>query len=200
MKVEVRLLKRVAAGILLGGITGLALAQPYGFGPPAGYGPGYGISPDATRGYGPGYGPGQWGYGPPAGYGPSYGPGQWSYGPPAGYGPGYGGGWGFGPGYGGYGPIPALNLSDDQRAKIVAIQDDMRSKAWDTLGKLQQEQFKLRQLYFSDKLDAAAISSQQKNVDELSRKVTEMRVDAQNRIDAVLTPEQRQTARTYRAW
>ena len=80
--------------------------------------------------------------------GPGFGPG--CGGPGAGYGPGMTGG-GYGPGMGGYGArgqgfgaFAALNLTDEQRDKILAIREEHRQKSWSALGKARDEMFKSR--------------------------------------------------------
>jgi Spy/CpxP family protein refolding chaperone len=140
---------------------------------------------------------GGYGGGPGAGYGPGMmggyggGPGGGGFGPR--------GGQGFGPGGGG-GPLALLNLTDEQREKVLKIQEEHRSKNWDTMGKMRAEQFKLRQLAFGEKLDAAAIADQQKKVDELRRQMLKSRVEARNQIAAVLTAEQKQQFRQLGPW
>jgi Spy/CpxP family protein refolding chaperone len=134
-------------------------------------------------GGGPGYGPGMMG-----GYGG--GPG-WGYGPR--------GGQGFGPGGGG-GPLALLNLTDEQREKVLKIQEENRSKNWDLMGKMRSEQFKLRQMAYGEKLDANAIADQQKKVDELRRQMLKSRIEARNQIAAVLTKEQQQQFRQLGPW
>jgi hypothetical protein len=86
------LIAAAALAVVAGGLTGIAIAQPYGPGMMGGYGPGNG-------GYGPGYGMGGYGrgYGMMGGYGQGYGMMGPGYG--QGHGPGMMGGYG-----GGYGP------------------------------------------------------------------------------------------------
>ena len=107
------------------------------------------------QGRGPGYGPGP-------GFGPGQGPGQ-------GYGPGMMGGSGRG-----YGPGPGAaisGLTDEQRDKIAVIREQNRSKNWGTMGQVQAEQFKLRQMYSAEKIDSVGILKQQEKVDELLKLV-----------------------------
>lgn len=136
------------------------------------------------------------------GRGPGYGPGQ-------GYGPGMMGGYGGrGPGMmggygGGYGPGPGAaisGLTDEQRDKLATIREQHRQKNWGTMGQVQAEQFKLRQMYSAEKVDSAAILEQQKKVDELRRQMLKSRAEAHNQIAAVLTPEQRKQLRQYSPW
>ena len=124
------------------------------------------------------------------GYGAGHGQGRGMMGG-QGYGPGMMGGQGYGAG----GMFAALNLSDDQREKISAIQEGQRNKNWAAMGEVRSEQFKLRGLYGTERLDADKIAEQQKKVDELRRQLLKSRVEAHNQIAAVLTPEQRKQLR-----
>jgi protein CpxP len=107
-------------------------------------------------------------------------------------------GQGYGPGAGG--GIAALNLSDDQREKIVAIQEDNRRKNWDTMGQVRSEMFRLRSMYFADKVDAKAYADQQKKVDDLRGRMLASRLEARNQIDQVLNAEQRKQFRAFGPW
>ncbi len=144
------------------------------------YGPGYGM------GYGPGYG---MGYGP--GHGMGYGPG---YGMGYGMGRGMAGGrgYGMGPGaMGAYGFGSDLNLSAEQRGKIAKIQDDLRRKHWDLMGKIQDEQSQMNEQYDSDQRDTAALSKSYRKVLDMRQQMFDLSLEARNQIDAVLTKEQR---------
>ena len=158
----------LALGLLA---AGAAIAQP---GP--GYGPG-----------GPGYGPGMMGGSGPGmmgGYGPGYGRGM------------MGGGGGYGPGGGASGgATAALNLTDEQREKIFALQEQNRQKNWDKMGKMRAEQFKLRSMYNTDNVDPQAFAEQQKKVDDLRREMLVSRLETRKEVEAVLTPEQRKQFR-----
>ena len=134
------------------------------------------------------------------GYGPGYGQGRGmmggGYGPEMMGGPGMMGGYGQGAG----GMFAALNLSDEQREKIGAIQEGQRKKSWATMGEVRSEQFKLRGMYGADKLDADKLVEQQKKVDALRQQMLKSRVEAHNQIAAVLTPEQRKQLRQLAPW
>ena len=167
--------RTLTAGLFAVGLAAAAVSAAFAQGP--GYGPGYGPGPGMMGGYGGG----------------------------PGYGPGYGRGYGGGPGYGrgGYGPgggLAALNLSDEQRDKIAAIQEEHRKKNWDKMGQMRSEQFKLRRMYYADKVDPAAVAEQQKKVDDLRRQMIQSRVEARNQVSAVLTPEQRKQFRQLGPW
>src|SRR5690606_31970721 len=108
--------------------------------------------------YGPGYGPG-WGMGPGmmGGYGPGPGWGGGGYGPGWGMGPGMMGyGFGFGPG-GFYG----LDLSDEQRAKIAEIQNEVRERQQQLHREMYDQHAQLWQLYQAERLDPERIGEVQ---------------------------------------
>jgi len=180
--------RSIVAGMLAlalsAGAFGTALAQGPGQGGGPGYGPGYGGGSGMMGG--PGWGPGMMGGGP--GYGPGGGRG-------AGGGQAWGGG-GYGPGWG----LATLNLTDEQQQKVAAIQEENRRKNWDGMGQVRAEQFKLRQMAFSEKVDANAIVEQQKKVDDLRRNMLKSRIEARNQVDTILTPEQRKQHRQFGPW
>lgn len=135
--------------------------------------------------------------GPWSGPGPGYGPGS-GYGPGmmgGGYGPGYGRG-----GYGAGGGLAALNLSDEQREKVLSLQEENRRKNWDTMGQMRAEMFKLRGMYYADKIDPQVYADQQKKVDDLRRQMLASRIEARNQIEKILTPEQRKQFRSFGPW
>ena len=182
--------------------TTLAAASFATFAQGPGYGPGGGYGPGMMGGYGPGYGRGMMGdgYGPGYGYGPGQGSGPGMMG--RGYG---GGGYGYGPGmmgggYGPGGPLAALNLTDEQRNKIFALQEENRAKNWGTMGKMRSEMFKLSSLLNSDKADTNTVLEQQKKVDELRREMLKSRIENHKQVESVLTPEQRKQLRQYGPW
>lgn len=158
----------VAFVAFLAGSTQLLADPPQNFG----YGPGmmggYGMGPGMMYGYGPGYGMGP---GMMGGYG--------------GYGMGHGMMYGYGPGYG-----TALNLSDDQRSKITKIQQGLRSKQWELMGKIQDEYAAQ-----AEASDDAAASKAEDRVAELQQQMLSNATTARKQMDAVLTPAQRQQLR-----
>jgi Spy/CpxP family protein refolding chaperone len=178
---RMNLRKTLSAAVLIGGtiVAASALAdQPRG-----GYGPGYGMGPGMMGG---GYGGGN-GYGPGSGYGPGagMGPGQ----PGGGYGPDYGMGSGM---MGGYGTGSGLDLTTEQRSKIASIQNDVRRKHWELMGKMQDEQAQMNEQYYSEKRDDAALSASYRKMSDLRHQMFDLSLSAQKQIDAVLTQEQRQ--------
>jgi len=149
-----------------------------------------------------GYGPGMMGgYGGP-GQGP-YGPGMMrGQGQAYGYGPGMMGGRMMGGGgmMGGMGlgPLQALDLNEQQQTRINQIRDETRRKNWETMGKLLDEQARLRDLLAAEKRDPAAIGKQSMKMADLRRQLLEASIDSHNRIEALLSKEQRDQLRSYR--
>lgn len=202
------LLAVIASTSLLALSPGL-MAQPQAQNPPAspswmerwfGHGPGM---MGSYQGYRQGGAYGWEGYGrPDRDWGPM--------GPMMGYGGqgmmGYGGngmmGYG-GPGMMGYGghAFRMLDLNEQQRSKLSQIHDEVRKKNWELMGKLLDEQAVMRELFSADKRDPAAIGKQSMKVAELRRQLLEASVDAHNRMEALLSKDQKERLRRIgRGW
>jgi Spy/CpxP family protein refolding chaperone len=87
--------------------------------------------------------------------------------------------------------LRALNLSEEQHAKIKKLADELKHKNWATQGLINDETAQLSDLYEADKRDPAAIGKEYQKVFDLKRQMIETYLDVQNRIEDVLTPEQR---------
>lgn len=178
---QMNTLKQFLAAALVIGLVGMvptrAFAQPM-------MGPG-------MMGYGqmgPGMmGPGMMGQGM-MGYGPM-GSGMMGYGQ---MGPGM-----MGPGMMRMAPQSPLNISAEQQTKIGEIQSGVRTKHFELMSQIQAAQLRLEDLYDADKRDQTAINDQHNKVNQLQRQMWESMADAQKRIDAVLTKEQRDTTRRW---
>jgi Spy/CpxP family protein refolding chaperone len=108
-----------------------------------------------------------------------------------------------GPGMmGGYGGLYGLDLDDKQRKSANAIQDELRRKRWELMGRTMEEQIKLRDLYEAERRDPKAIGAAYQRIFDLRRQMIEATVAAHNRIEEFLTPEQRKVAREHwgRSW
>ncbi len=163
---RMNLRKTFSGAALIGAmiVATTALADP----PQGGYGPGYGMGPGIMGGYGQGYGMGP---GMMGGYGPDY---------------------GMVPGVmGGYGTGADLNLSAEQRSKIAKIQNDVRRKHWEIMGKMQDEQALMNEQYYPDQRDDAALSKSYRKMSDLRQQMFDLSLSAQKQIEAVLTKEQR---------
>ncbi|PKO72147.1 MAG: hypothetical protein CVU20_03750 [Betaproteobacteria bacterium HGW-Betaproteobacteria-14] len=93
--------------------------------------------------------------------------------------------------------LPGVSLDDKQRKAYNAINDDLRRKRWELMGRTMDEQAKLRDLYEADKRDPAAIGAAYQRIFDLQRQMIESTVAAHNKIEGLLTPEQRKTAREF---
>lgn len=156
---------------------------------------------------GPGMMGGQYGGGGPGMMGGHYG----------GAGPGmmggfHGGGPGMMGGFHGGGPwmmgmhcgwiVGAVDLSRDQETRANRICDELRKKHWDLAGTMMTESERLRDLNNADKRDPAVIGQQFAKIQAIQRQMLELSIDAENQLDAVLTPEQKERYRAIhrRAW
>jgi Spy/CpxP family protein refolding chaperone len=183
----------IATAIAAGVLGAAAYAQPYlqqVHGPQGRMmgdsGPGYGMM--QGDGSGPGM-RGRYGMGPGmmGGYGGHHmGPGMMGGG--YGMGPGMMGG----PGGHGLGTIRSLNLSDAQRTQLSQIEGGLRKKNWDLMGQMQDEMAKLRDGWSAKKTDRTSILAANKRMFELRQQMLENRLDAQDKAEALLTPQQRE--------
>ncbi|MEX0745155.1 MAG: Spy/CpxP family protein refolding chaperone [Phycisphaeraceae bacterium] len=167
-----RKLLAASAAVLLGTATA-ACSQPYG-----------GMGPGMMGGYGQGGGQG---YGQGQGYGPGFGPGY-------GMGPGMMGGYGMGPGmmggYGGYGYGPDLNA--EQRAKVSEIQQEFARKHWELMGSMHRQGGPMYEAFGPGSVDEKAARKAYETMAEAQKQMFEASLQMHKKIDAVLTPEQRE--------
>lgn len=176
-------------------------------GPESGYMPGMGMGP-GTMGRGWAAGPG----GDCPGGGGMMGPGMGMMGGMGGgmMGPGMGGMgmMGGGPGMGmmgmgpgasmGMHPFAMLDLTGDQRTKLAKIQDETRKRHWDLMGKLFDEQARLRDIYATERPDPKQVGQVYGNIAKLQQQMAEIATDAHNRMFDVLTKEQREQLQQWR--
>ena len=170
MKNHLQIFSIVLAASLLGAIPNLSAAEPdsdwqNSMGP--GMAGGYGMGPGMMGGYGPGYG---MGLGMMGGYGMSH-------------------------GMMGWGNFRDLDLSAEQRTKIAPIRKEMRTKQWALMGEMMDAQDKLQELYDADKQDSVAINKQYKVIEDIRRQMVDNSVETHNRINSILTKEQREKIR-----
>ncbi|WP_332826657.1 Spy/CpxP family protein refolding chaperone [Ramlibacter sp.] len=139
-------------------------------------------SAQAGPGYGRGYGPGMMGQGP---YGPGYG----MMGPGFG-GPGGGMMGGMMGGWGGWGGLPA-DLNPEQQAQIAGIQRELRARQWP----LMQQMHELMWAGGERSFDESAERRDYDRLAALHKQMFDNMLEARKRIDAVLTPQQREQLR-----
>ncbi len=171
---------------------------------------GHGVT-SKKQGQAPGYGMGHGVTGKKQGQAPGYGMG---HGYSRGYGMGGSGMMGMGGGMmGGHGimgsgmgmmggmdmsAIRMLDLTDQQRARINKIQDSLRKKNWNTMGKIMDEKAKLRDLYAADKRDPKRIGAVYGRIFDLKRRMIEAAITAKNEQEAILTKQQRKQLKQWR--
>jgi Spy/CpxP family protein refolding chaperone len=91
---------------------------------------------------------------------------------------------------GGMGPLRMLNLTAEQRTKINAIHDSLRKEHWAIMGKMMDEQAKLRDLFEAEKPDTKKIGPVFDTIFSLRKQMILSRIDAINSVREVLTKEQ----------
>lgn len=96
-------------------------------------------------------------------------------------------------------PWSRSDLSADQRTKINPIRDGTRRKNWELMGRLMDEQARLRDLSDAPKQDADALDKGYKRVNQLQQQISESSEDAYKRMEAILTKEQREKP-SWRFW
>lgn len=92
-----------------------------------------------------------------------------------------------------------LNLTAEQRAKITKLTDDFGHDNWALQGQMNDESVNLRKLYEADKRDPAAIGAEYQKVFEVKRQMIVAYLETENRIEEVLTVEQRAKLKAMRS-
>ena len=85
-----------------------------------------------------------------------------------------------------------LDLSPDQKKKIRAIQKDLRATTWSHEDAIEEISDKLFDLYKEGKRDAKAIGKVYGEIFNHRRQIIEAQIEAGNKVEAVLTDQQRQ--------
>ena len=127
------------------------------------------------------------------------------YGPGAGYGMGAGmmggpGGYGMGPGMmGGFGgeAYAGLDLSPEQRAKIAEIQQASAKAQWQLMGSMHEQGYRMYGNAGPGAFDEAAARKSFESMSETRKAMFETQLEARKKVDAVLTPQQREQLRRY---
>ena len=166
----------VAASLLT---AGLAWAQPYGYG--MGHGMGYGMGPGMI-------GRGAWseGVGPGA-----MGPGTM----------GGGRGWGMGHGMmmGGFGDdaYAGLEFSAEQRKQIAEIRQQAAQAHWQLMGTMHGRGRRMHDVFTPGALDEKGAREAFQAMLDSHKAMFELQLDVRKKIDALLTPAQREQLERY---
>lgn len=131
------------------------------------------------------------GPGPFAGYGGhgGYGMGPGMMGGYAGRGAGPGAMWGHRGGYAG------LDLSADQRKRIAQIEDESAQAQWQLMGSMHRQGPHMSGLWDGGEFDEQAARKAFQAMADARKAMFENALEARKRMDAVLTPEQREQLR-----
>lgn len=89
----------------------------------------------------------------------------------------------------------ALNLSGEQRKKVMELRRALRKNTWDLKGQTIDQREQLGVLYSSDDLDVAAITSAYEKLFEMKLKMIEHTLKFKQDLRKVLTPEQQKKLR-----
>lgn len=100
-------------------------------------------------------------------------------------------------------PAPArraegLNLTDAQREDMRKLREEHRAATRDAAQKLRDANRRLREELYAASPDEAKIAALKTEVTELSEQLQARRLDHQERMARILTPEQRQLVRERR--
>lgn len=100
---------------------------------------------------------------------------------------------GYGRGMMGHGmePMWMLDLSDEQLDKIFAIRRDLVKEIRPLMQQMMEQREKLHELYGAEKRDPSAIGEAYSKLADLKRQMIEARIKTHNRMEEVLSEEQR---------
>lgn len=96
---------------------------------------------------------------------------------------------------GGYGSYANASLTDEQRAKIAEIQQEVSHKHWDLMAKMHEQGYRMQELDVTGKSDDTAARNAYEAMSASHKQMFETMLDARKRINAVLTQEQREQMR-----
>jgi Spy/CpxP family protein refolding chaperone len=143
------------------------------------------MGPGMGQGMGPGMGAGMPGHGMMQGQGMMQGHGMM-------HGPGMGQGFGGGPGLA---ALEALNLTDEQRAKITEIRRDLQRRNHALMGTMHEIRWKAQDAAKAPELDVAAARKLYDEGAAVHKQMFEARLEARAKAEALLTREQKEQLR-----
>jgi len=93
--------------------------------------------------------------------------------------------------------IRGFDLSEDQQERVGALEEQIREKRWSLFESLRAESQKLNALLLGDRIDPGALSEQYARCAQLRRQIFELGLEERQKIDEVLTDEQRAELRRW---
>ncbi len=84
-----------------------------------------------------------------------------------------------------------LNLTPEQRTQVATLLRDFRRARWDAMGDIMDEAAHLQQLLAASVPDLAAVTASRERLAQLRAQQLEAELALRARIEALLTPEQR---------
>ncbi len=98
----------------------------------------------------------------------------------------------------GAGPGGVLNLTDAQRDEIRKLREETRAVQRADAQKLQEATRRLREALLADDPDQRTVAALRDEVAQLSHQLQARRLDQQERVSRIFTPEQRRLLREHR--
>ncbi len=92
--------------------------------------------------------------------------------------------------------LRALDLSDEQKAKVGVAMKDARKRSIVARAQLRVARMELHDALFQDNVDEAAVKQLRDQMTGLQGELLDLRIAMQQSVHTVLTPEQRSKART----
>jgi Spy/CpxP family protein refolding chaperone len=88
-----------------------------------------------------------------------------------------------------------LKLSAEQQKKITMIQQEMSKAMWQQMGTMHEQGYHMQGMFGPGAFDEAAARKAFQTMQETQKAMFDMRLEAHEKIDAVLTKEQRDQLR-----
>jgi Spy/CpxP family protein refolding chaperone len=87
--------------------------------------------------------------------------------------------------------LDGLDLTEEQRAKLQKIHDELRDRHWESMGQMMKEGSRMRELFAAPKMDRPALEAAHRRMSALRDQMFMAQLDAHAQVETSLTPEQR---------
>ena len=91
-----------------------------------------------------------------------------------------------------------LDLTEEQRAEIGKVRENLRKQHWELRGKLQEQRSRLAELNDARTVDKAAIDEVYDEIFELRRQLVQTSTDARAETEKLLSDERRKAFTGWR--